>query len=88
MKKHPTQVSELPDSEFFAILYPESSHYTAVGPHDWDTTTYYWRMEVFANKEEWETEIIRLQSAVGYNRKEFKAVKINPAKVTTHISVE
>jgi hypothetical protein len=86
--RHPTNVTELPDVEFFVILYPESNHYYANGPHDWDTTTYSWRMEVFTSEDEWKKEIVRLQSQVGYNRKEFKAAKMIPAKVTTVITVE
>lgn len=94
MSKHPTKVSELPQEAFYAILYPESTTIpgdersrTHPGHGYPEHTVDHWRMEVFATREAWAAEVERLSRAKEYGRREFKAVKIVPAKIATTVAV-
>ncbi len=92
---YPHTVEELPDDEFFAILYPDSvtipgDERSRTNPgHGYPQHTVdHWRMEVYATKESWEAEIIRLEKQTGYNKQKFKAIRAIPAKIITEVRVE
>ena len=93
-KKHPTTVSELPSEASYAILYPESitipgDERSRTNPgHGYpEHSVDYWRIEMFASKEEWEAEISRLSKRKSHSHEEFKAVRMIPAKVSTIVNV-
>jgi len=86
----PTSVDEIPDEEFFAILYPEST--TIPGDERSRTNPGYgypehtvrnWSIEVHATREKWEAEIVRLET----NKTKYKAIRAIPAKITTTLTV-
>lgn len=95
--KHPTQVSELPNTEFFAILkttsvYTPGDERSLINPgHGYPASTdNYWNIEVYPTQEEWKKEIRRLSSPDNLYKEPFKAVKIKTAKinVVTEVNME
>ena len=94
-QKHPHKVEDLPDGEFFAILYPESvtipgDERSRTNPgHGYpEHTVDNWRMEVFPTREEWESEIVRLSGDTGFGRRQFKAIRATPARITRSVKVD
>lgn len=88
---YPTQVRQLPDETFYAILRPESV--TVPGDersrqcpgHGYpEHTVHHWSMQVFASREAWASEVERM----GQDGKDFKAVKVTPARVTRSVRVD
>ena len=93
MTQYPKKVSELPNEEFFVILKPTAT----LVPGDLRSQTNpghgypahevkNWDMEVFTDREEWELEVIRLQTA-RHGRNEFKAARMIPARIKTTVNV-
>lgn len=94
-KKHPDKVEQLPEEEFFAILFPESvtipgDERSRTNPgHGYpEHTVSHWRMEVYPTRAEWEAEVVRLSKQTGYSRKQFKAILAVPAQISTTVKVE
>lgn len=88
--RFPVMVSELPNEEFYAILFVRSVYIpgdersrTNPGHGYPGGTENYWNIEVYKNREDWEAEIIKQTN----QRTTFKAVKMTPAKIQTTISV-
>ena len=93
-RKFPTKVEDLPDEEFYAILYPESTTVpgdersrTNPGHGYHEHTVDNWRMEVYPTREEWEAEILK-ESNSKFGRRKFKAIRAIPAKITTTVKVD
>ena len=93
--KWPKKVADFPSGELLAILMPKSTHVpgderSRTNPgHGYPAhTEQSWEIQLFPNEEEWKAEIVRLMSAEGFMRKQFKAFRMIPPEVTTRITVE
>lgn len=54
-------------------------------PEHQETTISY---EVYFTEEKWKNKISYLESQTGYGRKEYKAIKVQPATIKTKIEVD
>ena len=93
-RKFPRRVEDLPDEEFYAILYPESTTVpgdersrTNPGHGYPEHTVENWRMEVYPTREEWEAEILK-ESSSEFGRRKFKAIRAIPASINVTVKVE
>lgn len=94
-QKYPRKVDELPGEEFFAILTPTSvtipgDERSRTNPgHGYpEHTVDHWEMEVFADKHEWEVEIMRRYSQQRFGARDFKAIRAIPAKIKREVKIE
>lgn len=94
-QKYPTQINELPDQPFFAILRPKSvtipgdeRSRTHPGHGYPESTEHYWSMEVFMSEDAWIKEIKNLESSE--YKQNYKAIKASPAIVhkSVYVNVE
>jgi hypothetical protein len=91
----PKKVADFPSGELFAILTPKSVHVpgderSRTNPgHGYPAhTEQSWEIEIFESEEKWKAEIVRLEAQKGFMRKEYKAVRMTPAKISTEVTVE
>lgn len=83
--KFPKNVAEFPDGQFFAILVPRSIFIPSDAHGYSSSTEHTWSIMVFETEQEWKNEIVHMKS-LKYSEP-FKAVKCDPAKITTTITV-
>tara|TARA_Y100000034_G_scaffold33124_2_gene40644 strand:+ start:2034 stop:2303 length:270 start_codon:yes stop_codon:yes gene_type:complete len=88
-------VNELSDGEMFVILKPVSisipgDERSRTNPgHGYPAhTEQHWNMEVYPTEQKWTDEIQRLMAQTGFMKKNFKAVRMIPATITTTHDVE
>lgn len=90
----PICVEDIPDEPFFAILTPKITHVegderSKTNPghgypaHDIRA----WSIRAFDSFKEWEKEIVSLESKA-FNKSEYRAIKIIPAKITSMLKVD
>lgn len=84
-------LSDFPDERSYVIATPQSVHIpgdersrTAPGHGYPSSTHYYLDFQVFENKEEWETAVAHIAGT----QKSYRAFVLNPATVTTTITVQ
>lgn len=90
MNKYPKQVNELPSESYLAIItnnavdVPGDERSRTNPGHGYPGhTERSFNIEVYESLDAWEQEVKRLTLA----KSPFQAVRINPAKITTNVSV-
>ncbi len=92
--KYPQTIEDLSDEPYYAIItgdsvYIEGDERSRTNPgHGYPAhTRHSLAMEVYYDRDEWIAEIKRRQSTKTYYTEKFKAVKIEPAKITVTINI-
>lgn len=88
----PINIAQLPDTQFYAILFPKSQEVPDEYEHDWEKNhktcvLNYWNIQIYETKESWVKEIKRLSDPTKSQKVEFKAVVIDPAKIKINVEI-